>query len=62
MDGAAAMAACEDGYYKDLLKAACEEAVGKGIFGAPWLIVDGEAFWGNDRLPQLEKWLAGGGF
>ncbi|MBI1835550.1 MAG: DsbA family protein, partial [Burkholderiales bacterium] len=44
------------------LKAACEEAVSKGIFGAPWLIVDGEAFWGNDRLPQLEKWLASGGF
>ena len=43
-------------------RAACEEAVSKGIFGAPWLIVDGEAFWGNDRLPQLEKWLATGGF
>ena len=62
LDGEAARAACEDIYYKDSLKAACEEAVSKGIFGAPWLIVDGEAFWGNDRLPQLEKWLASGGF
>ena len=39
-----------------------EEAVSKGVFGAPWVIVDGEPFWGNDRLPQLEKWLATGGF
>ncbi len=62
LDGEAARAACEELYYKDSLKAACEEAVSKGIFGAPWLIVDGEAFWGNDRLPQLEKWLASGGF
>ncbi len=62
LDGEAARAACEEMYYKDSLKAACEEAVSKGIFGAPWLIVDGEAFWGNDRLPQLEKWLATGGF
>ncbi|MBI3711650.1 MAG: 2-hydroxychromene-2-carboxylate isomerase [Burkholderiales bacterium] len=62
LDGEAAMAACENPYYKDLLKSACEEAVSKGIFGAPWLIVDGEAFWGNDRLPQLEKWLDSGGF
>jgi 2-hydroxychromene-2-carboxylate isomerase len=62
LDGDAAKAACEDIYYKDQLKAACEEAVSKGIFGAPWLIVDGEEFWGNDRLPQLEKWLANDGF
>lgn len=62
LDGEAARAACDEMYYKDSLKAACEEAVSKGIFGAPWLIVDGEAFWGNDRLPQLEKWLASGGF
>ena len=62
LDGEAAMVACENPYYKDLLKAACEEAINKGVFGAPWLIVDGEAFWGNDRLPQLEKWLANGGF
>jgi len=26
------------------------------------VFVDGEAFWGADRLPQLERWLAEGGF
>jgi 2-hydroxychromene-2-carboxylate isomerase len=24
--------------------------------------VDGEPFWGVDRLPHVEKWLATGGF
>jgi 2-hydroxychromene-2-carboxylate isomerase len=62
LDGAAAVAACNDERYKEQLRSACEEAIQKGIFGAPWLIVDGEAFWGNDRLPQLEKWLEKGGF
>jgi 2-hydroxychromene-2-carboxylate isomerase len=25
-------------------------------------VVDGEAFWGADRLDQVERWLATGGF
>jgi 2-hydroxychromene-2-carboxylate isomerase len=29
------------------------------VFGAPFFIVDGEPFWGNDRRAQLEQWLAG---
>jgi hypothetical protein len=28
------------------------------VFGSPFFIVEGEGFWGNDRLPQLERWLA----
>ncbi len=31
-----------------------------GGFGAPFFIVDGEPFWGNDRKPQIERWLAQG--
>ena len=34
----------------------------RGVFGSPFIIVDGEAFWGADRLPQVERWLAEGGF
>jgi len=26
------------------------------------MIVDGEAFWGNDRIEQLDRWLARGGW
>lgn len=62
LDGAMALAACGDPQRKEELKLACDEAIAKGVFGAPWIIVDGEAFWGNDRLPQVERWLAQGGF
>ena len=47
---------------KERLKTETEGAIAKGMFGAPYMIVDGEPFWGADRLPQLEKWLATGGF
>lgn len=62
LDGAAAADACDDPVFKDQLRVACEQAVAQGVFGAPWIVIDGEAFWGNDRLPQVEAWLAGGGF
>ena len=32
------------------------------FFGAPFFIIDGEPFWGNDRKPQIERWLAQGAF
>lgn len=47
---------------KDRLKAECEAAMKKGVFGSPYLIVDGEPFFGADRLPQVERWLESGGF
>ena len=47
---------------KARLKDETEGAVARGMFGAPYIVVDGEAFWGVDRLPQIEKWLATGGF
>ncbi|NVN88918.1 MAG: 2-hydroxychromene-2-carboxylate isomerase [Rhodopseudomonas sp.] len=47
---------------KDRLKKECEAAIATGMFGAPYVIIDGEPFWGADRLPQIEKWLETGGF
>jgi 2-hydroxychromene-2-carboxylate isomerase len=35
------------------------EAIEKGVFGSPTYIVDGEPFWGQDRLDFLERKLAG---
>jgi 2-hydroxychromene-2-carboxylate isomerase len=32
------------------------------VFVSPMVYVDGEPFWGVDRLPHVEKWLASGGF
>ena len=45
---------------KERLKTQVDQAIEAGIFGAPTIIVDGEVFWGNDRLPQIERWLAQG--
>jgi len=47
---------------KDRLKALVDESIARGVFGAPTIFVDGEMFWGNDRLPQVERWLATGPF
>lgn len=37
-----------------------EDAVAKGVFGAPFYIVDGtEKFWGQDRIEDLDLFLSG---
>jgi 2-hydroxychromene-2-carboxylate isomerase len=47
---------------KDRVKSETDAAIAQGMFGAPYFMVDGEPFWGADRLPQIEKWLQTGGF
>jgi len=41
---------------KERLKRQTDEAAALGIFGAPSFVVDGELFWGNDRLQQALAW------
>ena len=36
-----------------------EEAVARGVFGVPFYIVGDERFWGQDRLDDLDLYLAG---
>lgn len=47
---------------KARLKAEIDLAEARGVFGSPFFIVEGEGFWGPDRLPQLERWLESGPF
>jgi 2-hydroxychromene-2-carboxylate isomerase len=61
-DAAAARAAVDDPVYKDALKREVEAAIAAGVFGSPFIIVDGEPFWGVDRFEQIDRWLARGGF
>ena len=56
------LAALNDPKVKDRLKAEPDAAIAAGIFGSPFIVVDGEKFWGSDRLDQVEKWLATGGW
>ena len=58
MDPRQALAMLDDPEVKAELKRVTEEAVARGIFGAPSFIVDGELFWGNDRLLFVEERLA----
>ena len=60
LDGDAAEAAWSDPQWKDRLREENETAIASGVFGAPFFIVDGEPFWGNDRKDQLTRWLAEG--
>ena len=62
IDANAMAAAVQDPAIKDKLKAAVDESVKRGVFGAPFVFIDGEPFWGNDRLPQRERWLQYGPF
>lgn len=49
-DAAAIIEAARADPCKAALRARTEEAQARGIFGAPMFFVDGEMFWGNDRL------------
>jgi 2-hydroxychromene-2-carboxylate isomerase len=48
--------------YVIALKERTQEALARGIFGSPFFIVDGEPFWGTDRLPMIDSWLSIGGW
>ena len=61
-DPAALSAALADPAVKERLKSEVDAAIAKGIFGSPWFVVDGEPFWGVDRLPMVERWLETGGW
>ena len=62
LDPAQAEAVWNDPAWKLRLKQANEQAIAAGVFGAPFFVVDGEPFWGNDRRPQIERWLESGPF
>lgn len=62
VDAAKAAAALQDAAVKDRLRAETDRAVERGVFGSPFLFVDDQRFWGWDRLPMLEAWLARGGW
>ena len=57
-----AEAVWNDPVWKLRLKSANEAAIAAGVFGAPYFLIDGEPFWGNDRRPQIEQWLEKGPF
>ena len=44
------------------LRTAVAASIESGVFGSPFIRVDGEPFWGSDRLDLVDDWLARGGW
>ena len=43
---------------KDKTRGEVDAAIARGVFGSPYVVIDGEPFWGLDRFDQVERWLA----
>src|SRR3954447_3332660 len=56
------LAAVGDQAMKERLRAETQGAIDRGVFGSPYVFVDGEPFWGHDRFDQIERWLRDGSF
>jgi 2-hydroxychromene-2-carboxylate isomerase len=56
-DPAALLALTQDAEVKDRLKAVTQEAVDRGVFGAPVIFVGTQMFWGQDRLDFVKEAL-----
>lgn len=62
LDSAALVAATQGPEAARALRDAVEASLAAGVFGSPTVIVDGEPFWGVDRLDDVAHWLATGGW
>jgi 2-hydroxychromene-2-carboxylate isomerase len=59
LDGTAILVRAQEQSVKDQLKENTEEAVKRGVFGAPSMFVGDAMFWGNDRLEQMKLVMLG---
>jgi 2-hydroxychromene-2-carboxylate isomerase len=56
-DAEALLTQCAEPSVKEALKASSEEAVARGVFGAPSIFVEGELYFGQDRLDFVRETL-----
>ncbi len=62
LDVAALAAGAQSDAVKEALRVEVDRSIARGVFGAPTIFVDGEMFWGQDRLAQVERWITTGPF
>ena len=58
-DGEGLVAATQDPAVKAQLRANTEEAIAIGACGAPTMVVNGQLFWGNDRINRVLRTAIG---
>jgi 2-hydroxychromene-2-carboxylate isomerase len=62
LDGDTLVEAVQSPEAAQALRVAVEASLAAGLFGSPTVVVDGEPFWGVDRLDDVAAWLATGGW
>jgi len=60
VDGAALADAVTRDDVKQRVKDKTAEALDLGVFGSPYFLIDGEPFFGSDRIWQIERFLGKG--
>lgn len=60
LDAAALLDAAGSDAVKAQFRDSISAAMARGVFGSPFIIVDGESFWGFDRFDQIEALLKNG--
>ncbi len=61
-DSDAAREALDETHWQARLADETAAAAAAGVWGSPHVFVDGEPFWGHDRLEQVDLWLERGGW
>ena len=59
LDADAVLARTQEAAVKDQLRSNTDEAIERGVVGAPSFYARGRLFWGSDRLWLMEAWLSG---
>lgn len=57
-DGRALLLSSETASVQSEYERYTNEAIAASVFGSPWYVVEGEGFWGQDRLDFVERALA----
>jgi 2-hydroxychromene-2-carboxylate isomerase len=58
LDGKALVKSAETASAQAAYDQFTENALAANVFGSPWYVVDGESFWGQDRLDFVERAFA----
>ncbi len=61
-DAAGLNAGFASGEADRLLRAAVDRSLARGVFGSPFFVIDGEPFFGLEKMELVEEWLASGGW